>query len=390
MKKFILPLLGLLLLPLPAEAMRFETGEDIILNEDIQDDLYIAGGMVEINSNIQGDLVIAGGIVRVNGNISEDTIVAGGNVTISGNIGDDLKIIGGQTLLNGKVADDVVGTGGIIEFASSSEVSGSVSLASGFTRMNGTIKEDLTIKGGTIIFGGTVGRAAILHAENIEFTENAEVGAYLNYSLPEPNQNFEKYVLSGQIEYTKPETINLEKTFEEFSLQGQIDEFFNKIRFGFIMASFINLFILGLIVWLIGSRFLHYTAETLVKKPGVSFGIGAAFVIITPVISIFLFLSLFGILASFSLMAIWALLICFAKIIVSIAIGNLIIPVKKPENKKWHIFGGFVLGLIIYELLVNIPLFGGFMVILASIFGAGAILVAIRNLCLKMHEKKII
>jgi len=52
-------LLVSVLLARPLLAAEFVTGEVIVIDEDVDDDLYVAGSTITVNATIHGDLIAA-------------------------------------------------------------------------------------------------------------------------------------------------------------------------------------------------------------------------------------------------------------------------------------------------------------------------------------------
>ena len=56
MKKFLIVLASVFLFSMPAYAINIETGDNLIINDDILDDSYFASANAQVNGNILGDL----------------------------------------------------------------------------------------------------------------------------------------------------------------------------------------------------------------------------------------------------------------------------------------------------------------------------------------------
>ena len=55
---------------------QFRTGDNLVIDEAVDHDLYVAGGTVTINAPIRGDLIVAGGTITVNDSVAQDVLVA--------------------------------------------------------------------------------------------------------------------------------------------------------------------------------------------------------------------------------------------------------------------------------------------------------------------------
>lgn len=379
MKKLCLALLGLF--PLSASAISFDYGENLFLNQAIEDDFYGAGWTVDILQSVSGDVIIAGGVVSIEQDIQQDLIVFGGQVEINGNIGDDLKIFGGEVEINGKVGDDVIGAGGNVVFTDKSEIGGSVNLSGLFTNFQGKVGENFFFRGGTLIFDGDVTGMANLNANVLQFGDNARISGDLLYTAETEQPSLAQHV-TGTVTYKAPEKI--EPAVEQNS------NLVNAINLFAILSSIFNLFVIAGIIYAISPAILLKPAEMLIQKPAKSFVLGLEILIFTPLIIIILFALGFFIPLAFLLTALWLIVLYLSRIFVALAFGLLVYPVKNSKKNRSKILLSYALGLAIYEVLVNIPLFGFLIGLLAMVFGAGALLVAKVDFLQNLRQKKII
>ena len=110
---FGLLLLVSLLLAGPVLAAEFETGDVITIDEDVDDDLYVAGSEITVNATIHGDLIAVGGEITINGTVEGDFWAAAGRIRIYGTVTDDVRMAGSDLILSstGQVGDDLFGAG---------------------------------------------------------------------------------------------------------------------------------------------------------------------------------------------------------------------------------------------------------------------------------------
>ncbi len=133
--------------------------QSIIVNEYIDDDLYISSGTVSIKDDINGDLIAFGGQITVEddiygdvvafggtislqGDVRGNIICAGGQIAVDGNVNEDIYVAGGQITINGNVTDDVRAAGGNVN-VNSNEIGGDLIVRAG----NVNISEDTVIDG---------------------------------------------------------------------------------------------------------------------------------------------------------------------------------------------------------------------------------------------------
>ncbi len=71
-KQFFILVAVLLALPTMSLAAEFKGGNEVLLNEVINDDLYIGAELARVSESVEGDLLIAGGKTNVDGNVAGD------------------------------------------------------------------------------------------------------------------------------------------------------------------------------------------------------------------------------------------------------------------------------------------------------------------------------
>ncbi|RPJ49858.1 MAG: hypothetical protein EHJ95_08155, partial [Methanobacteriota archaeon] len=79
-------ILIVLLLAAPGFALEFRSGNEVIVNDPIDDDLVVSGGQVIIDAPV-GSVIAAGGEVRVRAPVTGDVIAAGGLVVVDAEVG---------------------------------------------------------------------------------------------------------------------------------------------------------------------------------------------------------------------------------------------------------------------------------------------------------------
>ncbi len=193
---------------------QLQSGENVIITERTNQDLYVAGGTVTINAPIDGDLIVAGGTVTINDSVSHDILLGGGTVFLNGYAGDDIRCAGGRIILSGSVAGDVIATGGTLDIergvvisgnliASGGEVKldgdvqGLIKVASGTFTFNGKSGNNLECRGGKIIINGMVEGSSLLAGDYIEIGPEARFNKAVKYWSKEGSIDFGKSLSGG-------------------------------------------------------------------------------------------------------------------------------------------------------------------------------------------------
>ncbi|MBU7015372.1 MAG: hypothetical protein HXS52_03205 [Theionarchaea archaeon] len=323
MKKSVLALVALsLVLFLPSVgAVETVTGDQVVIDTPINDDLLVTGGTISINARIDGDVIAAGGIIDINAPITGDLIAVGGQIQVKSDIGGKIIAAGGTISVRGAV-ETVIAAGGAIEFTSSAVVENYVIAAAGSLSNAGEIGDDL--------LGST------------ETFENTGM-------------------VKGKVEVEKPPTPEAEM----------------KTVFSFLtVLSRIGYFLLGLVFikWF-GALFGTIQKEVKESWPK-KLVVGFISILVTFVLLLILLVSVVGIPVATILTMFFVMAMMVAGIIVSYAFGEWLLKLIKVEP-HWIITFG--LGFILVNLFFLIPIAGFFIRIIVVSLGFGAIIYTVKN-----------
>src|SRR5262245_54066587 len=81
---------------------------EITQSEVIDDDLFIAGELVQIDGVVNGDVYAGGETVRITGVINGDVHIGAGKIDITGTVDGDIYMGAGEVILRGATVGDSV------------------------------------------------------------------------------------------------------------------------------------------------------------------------------------------------------------------------------------------------------------------------------------------
>jgi hypothetical protein len=426
--------LGLLVLSFtllagPVLAADIRTEDVIVIDEDVDDDLYLFAGSITVNGTIHGDLIATGGDIVVNGLVEGDLWAAGGSVHINGTVADDVRFAGSDLILGpgGQVGDDLFAAG--FGFGAGS---GSV------------IASDVFVAGYQALFGGEIGGNAKVAVGGLEIS--GHVAGDVEAEVAEPDPEFEQYSffmrmwspymperivapgltimddaqIDGELTYTSPVTADIpdeavggaivyqtpvpedmevaEVEVPEFPTGAftiaAIVTWFIRWVLG-ILRNFVTLLAIGaLLLWLVPA-WLKEAARHWKEKPAHSLGWGVAvlvaFLVVVPmllfvmiVLDIILGILTLGglvgiitgvimVLEAILVVGFWILSVYVTKIVFSYLIGWLILKrfVAKWVDKAMGLIP-LLIGLAIFVLVRSVPFLGALFSLLVTVFGLGA------------------
>lgn len=312
----------------------------ITIDGDVLGNVLVAGGNIELNGDIGGALFAGGGMLRVDGNIEEDVLIAGGQITINGNVGDDIRAAGGTLDIDSHVGGDVLSSAGTVTLAGS--VDGDVHVSDGMVTIN------LDRIGGDLVFYG--------EEKNLNVDKNTTVGGERKV---EPRE--------------KGKTVQFEGTpfFDTASLVGSMFGFIFKAAFNLLQA--VGLVMLGLLIF----KLAPIKSDKVLAKIGTfsesmkSFGIGCLALPIGTSILLVLFISLIGWPIAKVLLILAMLAFAIAIPYIGACIGKAIL---KLLGQKGSLLVELSIGILLIQLIRLIPCIGWVFYVGALLTGVGAMI----------------
>jgi cytoskeletal protein CcmA (bactofilin family) len=420
-----------LLLAGPAFAADIRTKDVIVIDQDVDDDLYLAGGMITVNATVHGDLLAVGGEIVVNGVVEGDFWAAGGKVHLNGTVADDLRIAGSDLRVGtgARVADDVFAAGFGFTAEPGSTIASDVFVVGYQALLDGEIDGD--VQAGVValeISGHITGDVkAEVEKSDPEFEQVSFAMTMWNPYSPArivgPGLRIsEEAQIDGELTYTSPVTVEIPDVVggaivyqtpvpdevEAPEVEVEVPE----IPAGAItlagivwwvvrwivgvVRNFVSLLIIGvLLLWLI-PQWLKEVVQHWKDKPVHSLGWGVAvlvafFVAVPLLFMVMIVLNIIAGMATLGGLAwpitgTWLVLetvlivgfsmiaIYITKIAFSYLIGWLILKNTAPAwvDKAMGLVP-LLIGLAIFVLGRSIPFLGGLFSFLVTVFGLGAI-----------------
>lgn len=362
-----------------AFAASLQAGEYVFINEQKNDDVYIAAGRVEINAPIGGDLYLTAGDAVISADINEDLVVAGGRVAVIGDVAGDIRVVGGEVAIFGNVQDDVVVIGGEVNIAPDSVIGGSVITGAGLLNVSGDVMENIHGATGALTLSGNVkGNVVVTVQDRLLIDHLASIGGNLEYSslieVDVPDN-----VVAGEIVFNQ---------FDDRELLADVTEAFVIQRaLSFLGALVLMIiFILAMPNMLTGAALR--TRENILK----SFGIGVLTIIVGIVSSIVLMMTLVGIPLALVMLFGLGLLMIFSKIFVAAYLGSYFVKYKQPRKKisRAKLFFVMLFTLFLYYLVTLIPIVGWIINLIFFSIGIGSILQAELAFMKVLKDKKLL
>ncbi len=345
----------------PAVAQRF--GATVTIDESAQSDQYVAGRIVRVNAPIDGDLVVAGQRLIIGADIGGDLIAAGETVDVRNAVADDVRAAGQTVILAAPVAGHIVAAGETVTLDQGSSVAHWAWLAGRTVSVAGSVGQELRAAAESVSVTGRVEGDANLMGQRIELGPAAFIGGDLIVqSQTEPVVTDGATILGEIIREDLPED------------EGG----FGPIRWlrgaaGFVYFT-VTLLTAVLVLGLLFPQFSHATSDRLSSMPLRAVGAGLLAAIGIPVLSVLVFMTGIGLIVGLGLLGIYLLALLLATLLGIIAVGHLGLKLlsKGREPQLPRTILALVVATVIVLLVLQIPVLGGLVLILLTLFGLGA------------------
>ena len=230
------------------------------------------------------------------------------------------------------------------------ETAGDIYVLDGDVTIRGTVTGDVVVADGDVIIRGTVEGNVVTVAGQATLGRRGNVGGDITYADKEPVQTPGSQV-GGEV-----------KKFDiaDAGIIGAI---------AWLIGITVSLFLLGLILLLLAPRAADAVTRTAQAKALVSFGVGFLAFFLIPIIAVLAFVTVVGIPLGVILLLLLLPLYAISYVTAAFALGRRII-----KGARILAFRG---GLVILGLLSLIPIAGGLIGLLATMFGLGLLLMTL-------------
>jgi hypothetical protein len=346
-------------LPLQAAAADLRQGRDVTVGagQTVSDDIYAAGGTISIAANVNGSVIAAGGTITVSGTVSRDVIVAGGTVNVTGRVGGTIRAAGGTLTLNGPVEQDVVITGGMVDLGSSATIGRDLIIAGGTATVSAPVARRVYMGSGDLTLRNRVGGDVRGRVDHLRL-DGAQIGGNLDYTSNNQVQLVNGAHVAGTMTRHTPADRD----------SGVGNGFLGWLR------ALVGIFALGFLFILLLPRFSTRSIDILRSEPWLSLGIGAAILVVTPIVALIVFiigLLIGGWWLGLLLIPLWILALAVGYVVSGFLLGRLIF--AQLGWGRYHDAVALLGGLIVLAVIGFVPLLGGLVGLAALVFGTGAL-----------------
>jgi cytoskeletal protein CcmA (bactofilin family) len=344
---------------MPAAAADLRQGTDVTVahTETVNDDIYAGAGTINIAGTVNGNVIAGGGTITVSGSITRDLIVGGGTINVTGHVGGSIIAAGGNLTINGPVAQDIVITGGTIDIGSGATIGRDLVVVGGMATISAPVTRRVQMSAGNLTLQNRVGGDVRGRVDHLKL-DGAQIGGNLDYT----SNNSVELVNGARVAGT---TTRHTPTDQGGSAGN-----------GFLgwLRELIGFFALGMLLIFLLPSVSARAIDTLRAQPWPSLGIGAAILVITPIVA--LIAIVIGVLIGgwwlgVLLLPIWILVLAIGYVVSGFLVGRLLF--ARLGWAGYHDALALLGGLFVLTVLGLLPLLGGLIGLAALVFGAGAL-----------------
>lgn len=370
MQRIFILFVAILLLPTSAYAARgvasFTVGRSLVAASSSPGNVYLAGVSVVSTAPVSGDFSAIGGSIVTAASVAGDGLLFAGSVNSRASVAGDLRAAGGSVSIEGSIAGDLVAFGYAV-YDSVRTLGSTFIIAVNATLSNGAAGPVVVYGNNISLAGDFAGNVDIVATGHVTLAASTTIRGKFVYEAPEPAAIPASAIIIGDIEYTNASYLPDAGTSRILSL----------VSIGFFL--FARIFGALILAGLLAGLFPKF-AEAVVERAYalrmrsllLTMLLGFAILVATPVLTILLTLTFVGIGLALLLLILYALLVLLALLYAGILIGSLFARrFLKRESVLWR---DGMLGMLALSLISLIPFIGFSVIILFTMFTAGALL----------------
>ncbi|MCX6791909.1 MAG: polymer-forming cytoskeletal protein [Candidatus Gottesmanbacteria bacterium] len=337
----------------PVRAFEIREGDEnktVTVPKDtvIKGSLLAAANSVVVDGTIQGDLYCAGQTIIIRGTIAGDVLCAGQTLTIGGTVGGNIRSIGQLLTIAGPVKRNVVVVGQTVSVAPEAVISGEILAAGQTINLNTTIGGDVNVVAQSVLLG-----------------ENARIAGDFTYTSPTVASEATGAAITGKVSHIISKKLE-PKPLTANKLMPKANPWPARAA-----GSIVFYLILGALVVLIAREKVLRITQQMVARPWFDGLVGFLTIILAPVAIMMVAITIIGIPVAIILGIIFAVMIVLSRIYVSVIVGDKLL--SAIGKKKSGLLLQVIIGVIVIELLIKVPVLGLLVSAGATLWGLGGI-----------------
>jgi len=314
--------------------------------DSLQGDLFFGGRFLNVAGLVKGDVIGGSQDITIKGKVSDDVYAWAEEIRIEGQVGDLFLGFGKEIIIKGKINGDVIAYGGSVRIMDGAEIFGNIYVGTALLEV-GRAKIHGTVSGGAAKadLNGTFDKDINLSISKIAFGPGFSTPANVVLTLKNKPAHPFKNAPTHLIIKIKP----AKHFLSYFSF------------FWFLISGFV----IGLLLMILFRPLYDNIALFGLKKFLPSIGLGALFIVITPII---ILLAVIVLPLAFILGALYFITLYLGHIFTSYILAEALFT-RLAKNTSRYL--KFAVALLLIALLVKIPVVGFLLYLFALALGSG-------------------
>jgi hypothetical protein len=293
-------------------------------------------------------------------------MAAGSTIIVTGPVHGSVRAAGQFVQVGSAVERDVVAAANGVELARNGRVGRDLVGAASTLTVNGPVGRNVNANGRDVVLNSVVGGDVRSDAPNLRLQPSALVPGSLAYTSVNQVEIAQGATVGGVVTRFEPAPLPTAPAG-----LGVVDW----------LKGIVGLGLFGLVLLLLFPSAARRTSDVLHRSPWASLGLGAAVLVVAPVLTALIFgagLLVGGWWLSVPLLGGWVLWLVLGYLMTAVTVGRVIL--ERTRGQNIHAAASFFVGLLILAVLQLIPFVGGVVGLAAVLFGSGALLSALQTL----------
>jgi cytoskeletal protein CcmA (bactofilin family) len=351
---------GALMMPATATAQDMRKGDSVEIRSDetVKGDLFVFAHRARIDGKVEGDVYLFSQDASVGGHVTGDVIAFAQILRVGGTVDGNVRSFTNTISLSGNVARNVLTFDDIVNLDSSSKIGGSLTAAAHSLNLDGGVGRSVLLFAQQTTLSGTVEGGVSAKGDSLRINSSAKVGGPIKFEGKYPPDVASDAKLVSAPVFTKLE--HKPEYAEGSYFVWQVIWLAAYVLFGLVLFQLMPLF----------SR----EAVDSVEHYGASFGLGVLVFFGVPIAALIACVTVVGLFVGLGTLFIWYGGLYYAQTVVGTLVGQWLLG---RTRETWPLIGRMVVGIVIVRLATMIPHAGGWIKFGVTVWGAGAISLAL-------------
>ena len=345
----------------PVSATEFRKADNVELGKDetIKSDMFITGNHIRVDGTVDGDLYAFGQQLEVSGHVTGDVICFAQTTRITGQVDGNIRSFTNNITISGTVARNVLSMNELLTLDRSGKIGHSLTVFGQTVTMDGEIGRDVLAMFDKATLSGKIGGSLHTKGESLVIESGAEVVGKTSFVGKNPATVSGGAKLASPLEYKKIEH------------KSQMERGVGYYIWRLIWTGTYILF--GLVLLAVMPRFGRETLQS-AEHYGGSFGLGILVLFAVPIAAIIVCFTVIGLFLGLTTLALWCVMMMAAEVVVGTIVGQWIMG---RTSEYWPLVLRMSVGIILVRIVTSIPFLGGWARFAVSLWGLGAISLAL-------------